>query len=618
MATSVTLPTASWQAHEHIQWIVWGVVADWFILFGRYKTLARYRWYNIHAIAMIFVNLVSMIFRGNNNKYGRLPNFNLQWMVTFHKTVALPSLLLSVGLVVAGFYLRYLIVTQARSRAHTYLTLTNVRRMHMTAGITMWVVIRLSLFSGSYIFCTVYNSFMFTSVCIETVAFLVTAFYMEKKLREQYREARIRLSLSDRYEYHFQGKEIVRDLKNNAFTSMELTDMYNNVKVFLFLNRVYLMPDKFVHPGGQYLLNKCNFKDITRYIFGVTGLETESSHRWPHPALAFEQLNHRCIGDISLIHSNSAYFWNMRSADHGIAFTREIWHMTETVKLSPDVTLLKFKNEHFYLRLGIKGMAWMGKHFAVTGKNGKTRLYSNCTALTPEMDRYMTAMMDYSKKVQDDPHCEDPLPIVQKVINYLPLAVKLYNDEHALSKELHFASSAYQCLIEGPLGRGYEFRSDFNGTITLIVGGTGYIPFVDLIAELFVKTIFSVTKLYPPTANFVKYKSRYDTILPFAKLKLIASFNKLEDFFLHKYVSEMYRIDQEHNLNKFDCLIRLSSGETIDLPTTSRHFDQDTLRDHVLTDTDFVILCGPQAMTVDVYQTLTQKLNFPTEDIIVH
>ena len=562
--------------------------------------------------------MISLLTRQNSNKYKRIPNFQLGWLVTFHKLVAMPSLLLSIGLVVAGFYLRYIILTKSRSKVTERFTITNVRRMHLAAGIIMWIVIRMSLLSGSYIFCTVYNSYVFTAVWLETLVFLGAVGYFENKLRLQYKQARMQLSLNDRYQYHVQGKEIVRDIKNNAFTSMELAQTYEPAKVFLFLNRVYLLSDKFVHPGGQHLLETCNFKDITRYIFGVTGLETQTSHRLQHPALAFEQLNISCIGDISLIHSNSAYFWNMRSSDHSIAFSREIWHLHETVKLSPSISMFKFKNEKFYMRLGIKGMAWMGKHFALTGMNEKTRMYSNCTALTPEMNSYMVSMLDYHSKLKADPDCKEAVPIVQKVINYLPLAVKLYDEPNAVSRELHFANATYKCLIEGPLGRGFEFRSDFNGTITVIVGGTGYLPFVDLIAGVFIKTLFLTTKVNNPSPDFLKYKERYEGILPFAKLRLIASFNRLEDFFLLDFVKEMYRLNKEHKLNTFDCLIRLSSGESVDLPTTKSHFDQAFLSDQVLTDSDFIVLCGPQNLTVDLYQTLTTKLGFPAEDVIVH
>ena len=607
-----------WQNHEHTQWIVWGLLADWLILFGRYRSLSRTQWYNIHGFGMLVLNLISLLFHANSNEYNRLPNFQLGWLVTVHKLISIPTLPFSLGLVIAGFFLRYLIITVKPQCLSPRFTLNTVRQMHLIGGLSIWVNIRLMLLTGSYIYSATHSSYMFLSVVIETLVFLPLAFYLEWQYRKSFQAARLQVNLSDRYHYDSDGKEIVADLKNNALTSVELSEKYVSRRVYLFMNKVYLLPDTFVHPGGQDLLDKCKFKDITRYILGVTGLESEVSKAWTHSAAAFDQLNFKCIGDISLIHKQSSYLWNMRAQDHSVSFSRELWKMSETTKISPSTSLFMFKNEQYYLRLNLKGMAWMGKYYAITGGSGKIRLYSNCVAMSKEMRDNMDSVYSFYEKVIANPKTEEQPAPLQKVINYLPLAIKLYDNPTSFTRELHFADSSRQFLIEGPLGRGFEFRSDFSGTIAIIVGGSGFIPFVDLISYLYMKTIYAVIPEHKASTEFVKNKARFSSILPFAKIKLFAAFPRLEDFLLYDYVLKMFELNRKHGLTYFDCLIRLSSNQKIDLPTTTQKFDSAFLAEKIVDHADFVVLCGPAQMTAEIYQTLTKTLHFSTDDIVIH
>ena len=66
------------------------------------------------------------------------------------------------------------------------------------------------------------------------------------------------------------------------------------------MNKVYEIQDDFVHPGGQWILEDMKFRDVTRYMLGVTGLETNGQHQFEHPGTAFEHLTIRRIGDITV------------------------------------------------------------------------------------------------------------------------------------------------------------------------------------------------------------------------------------------------------------------------------------------------------------------------------
>ena len=67
----------------------------------------------------------------------------------------------------------------------------------------------------------------------------------------------------------------------------------------------------------------------------------------------------------------------------------------------------------------------------------------------------------------------------------LPLIIKKYNYPKALSKQIFEVNSPV--FIEGPLGRGLELKP--NGKNIAFIGGTGILPFIDLLDFLFKYTI---------------------------------------------------------------------------------------------------------------------------------
>lgn len=67
----------------------------------------------------------------------------------------------------------------------------------------------------------------------------------------------------------------------------------------------------------------------------------------------------------------------------------------------------------------------------------------------------------------------------------LPLIIKKYNYPKALSKQIFELNSPV--FIEGPLGRGLELKPD--GKNIAFIGGTGILPFIDLLDFLFKYTI---------------------------------------------------------------------------------------------------------------------------------
>lgn len=68
--------------------------------------------------------------------------------------------------------------------------------------------------------------------------------------------------------------------------------------------------------------------------------------------------------------------------------------------------------------------------------------------------------------------------------------IKTYSGSAALSNILSRENLGSEFRIEGPIGNGYGLQSSFSGKCVLISGGTGILPFVDLLDLLFKKQAY--------------------------------------------------------------------------------------------------------------------------------
>lgn len=610
-------PVPGYMRHEHTQFIVWGLFADWLILAGRYRFIAK-RWYDIHMYGLIGVLVISAVFRENNNKYKRIPGFNHQFMIEIHKFVAGPTLLIGIGLFVVGLFLRQLIVSQKELKYHRLLTLANVRKLHFAGGLFMWVSIRASLLSGTYVFCQVYDSYLFTLIIIETLIFASVLLYLERHYSSTFDVGRVIMTLTDSFNYDPIAEEVISKLRDSSTTCHQLRRQFPHARVLLYMNKVYNLDSSFTHPGGEWILKECAFQEVSRYLHGVIGMESRGTAAWGHSSNAFSQLEKHCIGDISLSFPDSAKVCLLRTQDRRVAHTRDLWRLMHISKISEDTCLFRFSQSQGYqMRLGMPGIRWMGKHFALSGNKGVVRLYSICTALTPEYTKYLMDMMEFYHEQAANPNQDVKLPIHPETVDYIQLAVKLYDTPEGVSRELHYSSPNKMFLIEGPIGRGYSFDDFFIGTISIIVGGTGIIPFLDLLAYLYLKTIFSTIKKKTRDEAFETEKDKYEKFLPNATVRLFGSFNKLEDFYMHSIVSEMFLLCQSYKFDHFECKIKLKSKEATPLPMTDRRFDVDFLSEHVVRQSDLVVICGPPEMSKQVFEGLIAN-GYDKEKILFH
>jgi hypothetical protein len=56
---------------------------------------------------------------------------------------------------------------------------------------------------------------------------------------------------------------------------------YPGLIIVQFKNRIYDLTN-FNHPGGNHILQAVNFKEVSRYLIGINGLESTGSKAWVH------------------------------------------------------------------------------------------------------------------------------------------------------------------------------------------------------------------------------------------------------------------------------------------------------------------------------------------------
>jgi ferredoxin-NADP reductase len=136
----------------------------------------------------------------------------------------------------------------------------------------------------------------------------------------------------------------------------------------------------------------------------------------------------------------------------------------------------------------------------------------------------------------------------------LNIYVKDYGSPDTLSNHLHTNINSYQendLIIRGPVGMGLNLDDILQGTYVAIAGGTGIIPFLDLVA---LTLRYTVSKLNSVNTNedFSDIKSDY-------QLMLFASFSNKDSVIYDDICSRLQQINDKNGLRLFKYVIRISS-----------------------------------------------------------
>lgn len=585
---------------------MWTIGVDILIPVGRH--LRRYnRFFDGHSWPLLAILIISIVLRKPHQDTGKS-------LREAHGALSILLIVVSALITLNGVLMRLIIEFDKKPfRIHD---LTNIRRFHSILGVLTWLSSRAAVFTGAVLHREKYGPLVLNLVIAETCLFVVLMLIFDYLRYTQFnpKEAPA-IEDNDKASIKMQNVQLIEDMRA-GISKTELNKKYSGRIILIYLNKVFDLSG-FIHPGGQFLFEECRWREVSRFLLGGVGLERYSGIPWRHSTQAFSALSAHCIGDLLKLGPDGSDIVLRNENGHAVTSTPKTeWILAERKMVSGTTATLHFKSSQIKVKLTCQGIEWMGRHYIITHQ-GKSRPYTNCTALANEAVTYRKSMTEHFQVLtkKGKPTTLAPLP---EFIDYLPFCVKQYEGPAALSKKLVSADQGLQYKIEGPIGRGLEIPKEFSGHVLMIAGGTGILPFIDLLDFLLKKAIYEICKRDGMDSSFVHPKQDYSSFFPGAKFTFIGAFRSVDDFLGLDIVSNLFGICQKNKLDLFDAVVRLKglSGDH-GLPTTEAHITAEWLKQYVNKGgQEMVMICGPPAMQAALHGDLTKQLKFSNDHII--
>jgi NAD(P)H-flavin reductase len=611
--------------HEYMMFIIWVFVADFLIFLALYcKWVPYWRFWHLAGFTIVFFLSYNAAHAGQSNwRPVDIPAFEKEVnQLTSHKSCAFYLKYLSLFQLLLGMFLEiihFLPVGTLGRQSRWY-----IRICHMVLGCIVWLVARLGTFFGVKLYMVKFNDLSFMAILvIETFAFVFGIVLMQfnrSKEQEIAPEEYSKLVELD-HTYHpqldtvektLECQAIVQDIRKGK-SQKEHCLAHPGKLIVVYDNRVYDMTG-FRHPGGMQNIEEANWTDVSRYLIGVTGIEKRAGDLRKHSRNAFYELETRFIGMLYEKNRDLDDHWTLRNRVTGhVDFAKELFSFKEKEQLSQTTAIFKFENQKFNVATNLKGIRWIGRHYllSVPTKSNKVRIYSQCQSYASEVASYNKALVQHFHRVINGQQSQGVGVELPQAIQSLHFTIKAYEDDQALSRIIHDLAPGAKVLIDGPYGTGLPLTEDLRGDVLLVAGGTGFIPFVDLLAFLLKKAMAMVLSRSSRPADFLQPSQDYIGIFRDCRFTLACSFQNKDDFVFYEIIQQLVKINDDHGLDFFRCFLRVDGATSVyGLPTVKGYFDEKFLEARLqeLPNLQRVLICGPDRMNTAVYNALTRKL----------
>mmetsp|Transcript_13225 Transcript_13225/g.13333 ORF Transcript_13225/g.13333 Transcript_13225/m.13333 type:complete len:521 (+) Transcript_13225:97-1659(+) len=276
-----------------------------------------------------------------------------------------------------------------------------------------------------------------------------------------------------------------------------LNDIVSKNLAWVFYDEYLLNVSGFIqnHPGGAYMIRQAIGEDVGKYINGCSSI-SGSIASYNHSQPAKNLIN-------SLIIDRVAYTTGVltkKSSDQSLDYGNMSWELVRKYNIAEGTFCIELTSKDWAVENTPKGYEWLGKHFGVREKIGKS-----------EVIRY------YSLMVTDLHHWahearKEGFQIAKKIYrkskssDILKLHIKRY-DNGLMSRHLCDLEPGSEYKLKGPLGPGLGFSSAPAGICTGFAAGTGILPFLDLVYMIWNGSVSSDFCLY----LYVTFRSKRDS-----------------------------------------------------------------------------------------------------------
>ena len=598
--------------HEYAQAIIWTVPVDMLILLARYfKGVPA--WADIHLYTFMFLFICSYVARqtGQTNISPVNPDYGSETAAyrDLHKEYNIILFIFAALQLAGGTFFKI-------SRPLKLMAIRrNLKSGHIVGGILTWITAKFFVFTGSLMYKYKFNNgILFTLILTETLGFVILLGYLEMRKR-RLESAPVDWSGSgDLSAYSLanenlttQQQEIINAIIKHRLTPAQLRSRFPDLTVFIFLNRVYNLTG-FSHPGGPALFRAANWTEVSRFLFGVTGLTGDPADAWKHSAAAFKTLQSRAIGSLYAPHVNDGD-WPLRDDLDKPRFVADEFRLAAVRRLSATTSQFALRCDDVHVRNDLLGTQWLGKHYVLSRAPHckKVRLYTHCASLAAEMQAYEARLADLVLTRSSDSAAVSALFPVR--LDALPLVVKKYESTDGLSSALHSLAVGDSVKVEGPVGRGF-LLDQTTGHVLLVAGGTGILPFADLLSLLLRKAVYLALSRRGASTEAVFPPQDYSALWRDCRFTLLCGFRTLEDFVNVDTVRRLVQVCRAAGLDLFRVVARVDGvdSQTLGLDTTDRHFDAALLRRLFGSGEEVreTLVCGPGPMQVKLLKELKE------------
>jgi NAD(P)H-flavin reductase len=500
--------------------------------------------------------------------------------------------------------------------------LRGFKYLHMTAGLAIWLLTRFVVIFGTYLFWKKHESILLLIYAVvETTAFLAVATSLQ--MRSLRSEEEVLNGLTPGLQTSLMGEEgslsdevanILKDIRS-LMTTDELKQKYSGRIILIFKNGVYNLTN-YSHPGGDWRFREANWSEVSRYLFGISGIESDGSEAWKHSRDAFKVLSSRLIGNLYEKGSDNPDNWALKATKNGeVVFSNVDWTLSQKKVISQTTSLFKWRNQDFKVETGSPGYRWMGKHYMLSkqSKTSKIRIYTHCVSLADEIHAYdAKAVEQFFRRLRGD--SDLVLPELPRFLDYLPTVIKRYESTDGISKTVHDMETGDTMKVEGPFGRGFILDEDLEGDVIIVAGGTGILPFVDFLNFLLKKAMARVLSDKQLNNDFILPKQNYLKPFSGARFHLFCAFRTDDDFVFSDVVDNLVKINDEFGLKMFRCVARIDKSEkSYAFQLHKGYFDKQFFLSNMkdVNNIQNVLVCGPEKMHSQIFDTLHKQLKLP-------
>ncbi|CAI2386799.1 unnamed protein product [Moneuplotes crassus] len=243
------------------------------------------------------------------------------------------------------------------------------------------------------------------------------------------------------------------------------------------------------HPGGKYVLDECEGKEIGKYFYGAYSLD-DNMKAYKHSFVAGKIMKKLAIAklkipeDIKDMVTHSSDNKEIQ-IDHSHELYDKHFKVTQKEEIFKGVYRVTFSNDDNQYKVLIPGTNTFGRHYLVHSESQKvSRYYTICNTMNSEIyPVYINTIDRILGKSGDEKLAFEEISQISK---NLQLLIKFYPQaRNGLTKKLDNVQPDDEFIISKPLGSGLDLTpGNITGTNVVFLGGTGVLPFIDFFAYL--------------------------------------------------------------------------------------------------------------------------------------